>query len=184
MRIHAVIANLTKMPDGKWQALHNVEIWKNNSVLGSIYNAALRTGLEKLGYQTELTGKHGQFEIKGVSSQVIEAFSTRSAEIEAKDLGQSRTMIMPGQRLSIARMIEAMTAVAGPEPAKRSGMQRRPHWVRAVSQRLIQRFRSLLTSTGSKPKVLRGSSSSRKASGSAFPVRTAGSIQLLVGSII
>ena len=73
---------------------------------------------------------------------------------------------------------------SGPEPAKRSGMQRRLHWTRAVSQRLIQRFRSPLTSTGSKPKVFPGSSSSRKAFGSASPVRTAGSIQLLVGSIL
>lgn len=88
---HAVIAAITQNKEGKWRALHNVEIWKNNSVLGSIYNAALRTHLEKLGYQTELTGKHGQFEIKGVSREVIEAFSQRSQEIQAKakELGVS-----------------------------------------------------------------------------------------------
>lgn len=88
---HAVIAALTQTKDGKWQALHNVEVWKNNSVLGSIYNAALRSGLERIGYQTEITGKHGQFEIKGVSREVIEAFSQRSMEIEAKarELGVS-----------------------------------------------------------------------------------------------
>nr|WP_237234907.1 relaxase domain-containing protein [Sphingobium sp. EP60837] len=27
--VHAVIANLTQMPDGKWQALHNRAIWKS-----------------------------------------------------------------------------------------------------------------------------------------------------------
>ena len=80
---HAVIAAITQTKDGKWQALHNVEIWKNNSLLGSIYNAALRTGLERLGYQTELTGKHGQFEIKGVSREVVEAFSQRRQDILA-----------------------------------------------------------------------------------------------------
>lgn len=42
----------------------------------------------------------------------------RGAEIEAADLGQSRTMTMPGRTLTIRQMIEAMTAVAGPEPAK------------------------------------------------------------------
>ena len=42
----------------------------------------------------------------------------RGAEIEAADLGRSRTMIMPGRTLTIAQMIEAMTAVAGPGPAK------------------------------------------------------------------
>lgn len=81
---HAVIAAMTQDKDGNWKALWNGEIWKNNSVLGSIYNAALRSNLEKLGYQTEITGKHGQFEIKGVSREVIEAFSQRSQEIEAK----------------------------------------------------------------------------------------------------
>ena len=88
---HAVIAAITQDKAGTWKALWNGEIWKNNTVLGSIYNAALRTGLEKLGYQTEITGKHGQFEIKGVSREVIEAFSQRSLEIDAKakELGVS-----------------------------------------------------------------------------------------------
>ena len=88
---HAVIAAMTQDKDGNWKALWNGEIWKNNTVLGSIYNAALRTNLEKLGYETQITGKHGQFEIKGVSREVIEAFSQRSMEIEAKarELGVS-----------------------------------------------------------------------------------------------
>lgn len=88
---HAVIAALTQYRQGKWQALHNVELWKNNSILGSIYNAALRTNLEKLGYETQITGKHGQFEIKGVARDVIEAFSQRRLTIlaTAEKLGKS-----------------------------------------------------------------------------------------------
>ncbi len=88
---HAVIANLTQDKDGKWKALHNGELWKNNSVLGSIYNAALRSNFEKLGYETKITGKHGQFEIVGVERNVIEAFSRRSQQIDAKarELGVS-----------------------------------------------------------------------------------------------
>ncbi|HEX7857319.1 MobF family relaxase [Sphingomonas sp. NPDC019816] len=82
--IHAVIANLTRMPDGKWQALHNGEIWRSNSVIGSIYHAFLREGLEKLGYQIELRGKHGTFEIAGVPKAILEAFSQRREEIVAK----------------------------------------------------------------------------------------------------
>lgn len=42
----------------------------------------------------------------------------RGAEIDAADLGQSRTMTMPGRTLTIRQMIDAMTAVAGPDPAK------------------------------------------------------------------
>lgn len=90
---HAVIAAMTLDKAGKWKALWNGEIWKNNSVLGSIYNAALRSNLEKLGYQTEITGKHGQFEIKGVPRDVIDAFSQRRQDIlaTAERLGRSPT---------------------------------------------------------------------------------------------
>lgn len=42
----------------------------------------------------------------------------KGAELDAADLGQQRCMTMPGQRLSIRQMIDALTAVAGPEPAK------------------------------------------------------------------
>ena len=88
---HAVIAAMTQDKDGNWKALWNGEIWKNNTVLGSIYNAALRTNLEKLGYETQITGKHGQFEIKGVARDVIEAFSQRRLTIlaTAEKLGKS-----------------------------------------------------------------------------------------------
>lgn len=88
---HAVIAAMTQDKAGNWKALWNGEIWKNNTVLGSIYNAALRTNLEKLGYETQITGKHGQFEIKGVARDVIEAFSQRRLTIlaTAEKLGKS-----------------------------------------------------------------------------------------------
>ena len=42
----------------------------------------------------------------------------RGAEIDAEEFGMNRCMSMPGRTLSIARMIEAMTEVAGPAPAK------------------------------------------------------------------
>lgn len=79
--IHAVIANLTRMPDGKWQALHADKIWSHNSVIGSIYHAHLRESLEKLGYQVDLKGKHGGFEISGVPKPVIGEFSQRREDI-------------------------------------------------------------------------------------------------------
>lgn len=42
----------------------------------------------------------------------------KGAELDAADLGQQRCMTLPGQRLSIRQMIDALTAVAGPDPAK------------------------------------------------------------------
>lgn len=87
--VHAVIANLTQMPGGKWQALHADKIWSNNSVIGAIYHAYLRAGIETLGYQVELKGKHGTFEIAGVPNRVIDAFSRRREAIlqKAAELG-------------------------------------------------------------------------------------------------
>jgi conjugative relaxase-like TrwC/TraI family protein len=87
--IHVVIANLTKVA-GNWQALFNDELWKNNSLIGSVYHASLRAIVEDLGYQTRQTGKHGQFEIEGVPRHVLTAFSQRREDILAKasDLGR------------------------------------------------------------------------------------------------
>lgn len=42
----------------------------------------------------------------------------KGAELEAQDLGQNRCMMMPGRMWTIGQLIEAMTSVAGPEPAK------------------------------------------------------------------
>lgn len=82
--IHAVIAAVTKTADGTWKALWNGELWKNNTTIGAAYHAAFRAELQKLGYEVELTGKHGQFEIKGVPKEVLQEFSQRREEVLAK----------------------------------------------------------------------------------------------------
>ena len=82
--IHVVIANMTRLPTGEWRALHNQEIWRNNTVIGSVYHALMRDALEKLGYETELVGKHGAYEIKGVPEAVLKEFSKRREDILSK----------------------------------------------------------------------------------------------------
>jgi conjugative relaxase-like TrwC/TraI family protein len=82
--IHAVFANITQRADGKYVALRNSAIYKNNTVIGSMYHAAFRDKLEKLGYKTEITGKHGQFEIAGVDKSLIGIFSQRREQILEK----------------------------------------------------------------------------------------------------
>jgi conjugative relaxase-like TrwC/TraI family protein len=79
-----VIANLTRLPDGKWQALHADKIWSHNTVIGSIYHAYLREGIEQLGFRIEALGKHGTFEIAGVPRKVIDAYSQRREAILEK----------------------------------------------------------------------------------------------------
>ncbi len=57
----------------------------------------------------------------------------RGAEIPAADLGQNRCMMMPGRMWSIRQLIDAMTAVAGPDPATRIRWDAQPEIKRIVS---------------------------------------------------
>ena len=50
----------------------------------------------------------------------------KGAEIEAAAMGKNRAMVMPGRVLTIRQMIDAMTAVAGPEPAKLITWEKEP----------------------------------------------------------
>ncbi|RJX70296.1 conjugative relaxase [Tsuneonella suprasediminis] len=78
---HAVVANVTRGPDGKWRALRNDKLWEHNTLLNSMNMARFRLAVEKLGYQVGEFGKHGNFEAVGVPKPVRDAFSSRRAEI-------------------------------------------------------------------------------------------------------
>jgi len=57
----------------------------------------------------------------------------KGAELAEQDLGQNRCMMMPGKTLSIGEMIDAMTRVAGPEPAKLIRWEEQPEISAIVS---------------------------------------------------
>lgn len=116
LHTHVVIANATQRPDGEWRAIHNRPIWSNAALIGSVYHAHLRAGLEKLGYRTELTGKHGQFEIGGISRQTIMEFSGRRSDILAKasELG----LVSPQAMEAIALRTRAAKDVGDAEAAR------------------------------------------------------------------
>ena len=78
---HAVVANVTQGPDGKWRALRNDRIWEHNTLLNTMTMAHFRLAVEKLGYQVGEYGKHGNFEAVGVPKPVRDAFSSRRTEI-------------------------------------------------------------------------------------------------------
>ena len=78
---HAVVANVTQGPDGKWRALRNDKLWEHNTLLNAMTMARFRLAVEKLGYQVGEYGKHGNFEAVGVPKPVRDAFSSRRAEI-------------------------------------------------------------------------------------------------------
>ncbi|MEP7348485.1 MAG: MobF family relaxase [Sphingorhabdus sp.] len=89
LHTHNVILNATKGEDGTWRSLEPRAIYQLQKQIGAIYRQELALKVRELGYDIE-TGKESMFEIKGVSSEVMAAFSTRSAEIEAA-LGERGT---------------------------------------------------------------------------------------------
>ena len=89
LHTHNVILNATKGEDGTWRSLEPRAIYQLQKQIGAIYRQELALKVRELGYDIE-TGKDSMFEIKGVSDQVMAAFSTCSAEIEAA-LGERGT---------------------------------------------------------------------------------------------
>ena len=93
LHTHAVLANMVQGGDGKWRSMANEKLYGSKMLLGALYRSELAAGLAGLGYGIEKTHADGRFEIAGVPRAVIEAFSSRRAEIEAameaRDLGSS-----------------------------------------------------------------------------------------------
>ena len=83
LHTHAVLANMVQSEDGKWRTMVNDGLYQRQKLIGAIYRNELAAGLTRLGYDIEKTHADGRFEIAGVSREVIEAFSTRRAEIKA-----------------------------------------------------------------------------------------------------
>ncbi len=91
LHTHNVILNATRGEDGAWRSLEPRAIYQLQKQIGAIYRQELALKVRELGYEIE-AGKESLFEIRGVSNQVIEAFSRRSADIEAalSERGTSR----------------------------------------------------------------------------------------------
>jgi conjugative relaxase-like TrwC/TraI family protein len=82
LHTHNIIMNATRSEDGMWRSLEPRALYQLQKQVGAIYRQELAVKVRELGYEIE-TGKDSLFEIKGVSAEVIGAFSTRSAQIEA-----------------------------------------------------------------------------------------------------
>ncbi|WP_257547160.1 MobF family relaxase [Sphingopyxis sp. DBS4] len=89
LHTHNVIMNATRGDDGSWRSLEPRAVYQLQKQIGAIYRQELALKVRELGYEIE-AGKESMFEIKGVSTEVMAAFSTRSAEIEAA-LGERGT---------------------------------------------------------------------------------------------
>lgn len=83
LHTHCVVINVTQAEDGKWRSLHNDAIYRQQKLLGMVYQHHLALSMQKLGYQVVAKGK-GQFEIAGYLEKDLENFSKRRQQILAK----------------------------------------------------------------------------------------------------
>ena len=110
LHTHAVVANMVKGEDGKWRTMANEGLYERQKLIGMLYRNELARNLADLGYGIEKTHADGRFEIAGVSREVVEAFSTRRAEIEAAM--EERNLGATGDNPRIAERAALMTRAA------------------------------------------------------------------------
>ena len=83
LHVHAVVMNATQGPDGKWRGLHERSFYWFAKEAGLRFQQSLALRVRALGYEIEADTVKGTFEIAGVPRRLIEAFSTRAAQIDA-----------------------------------------------------------------------------------------------------
>jgi conjugative relaxase-like TrwC/TraI family protein len=88
---HNIILNMTRDEGGQWRSLEPRAFYQMQKQIGAIYRQELAAEVQRLGYGIE-RGKDSTFEIAGISEETLEAFSQRSAAIEARlaERGKSR----------------------------------------------------------------------------------------------
>lgn len=83
LHTHVVVMNMTNRGDGRAMAsLETRAMFAEQMTAGQVYRNDLAHGLKELGYAVEFDPRKGLFEIRGVPRALIEAFSTRAAQIE------------------------------------------------------------------------------------------------------
>ena len=110
LHTHAVIANMVRGADDKWRTMANEKLYSSKMLIGALYRSELARELTSLGYGIEKTHADGRFEIAGVSREVIDAYSTRRAEIEAAMDG--RGLGTPAENQRAAQRAALMTRAA------------------------------------------------------------------------
>ena len=88
LHTHAVAANLTyDGVEGRWKALQASGLYERRAYLTEVYRNALANEVRSLGYEIESRrdsrGRDLGFEIRGVSSELLERYSQRSAQRDA-----------------------------------------------------------------------------------------------------
>ncbi len=83
LHTHALVLNATQRHDGQWRAITAEKLLSAKMELGAIYRNELAARVERLGYEIDW-GDKGLWEIRGVSQAMLDAFSRRSEQIQAR----------------------------------------------------------------------------------------------------
>lgn len=83
LHTHSVLINFTKRKDGQYRALHNEKIIKNVKEYTAMYQANMAKRAKELGYNIR-HNSNGTFDLAHITKEQLDAFSTRSKEIEAQ----------------------------------------------------------------------------------------------------
>lgn len=81
LHTHVVFFNLTEAENGEMRSLQPHELYRSQQYATAIYRSELALHLKALGYEVE-QGRSGQPEIKGYTSEYLDASSPRSREIQ------------------------------------------------------------------------------------------------------
>ena len=95
LHTHAVIANMTRKPDGRWASLDTGALGRSERLIGAHYRNELAARLLRLGYalRPSMVGQVPGFEIEGYGRKLLEENSSRRQEIVAwvRDHGLANT---------------------------------------------------------------------------------------------
>ncbi len=83
LHTHCLIANATKGQDGIYRSIVFDELYKSKMNIGEIYRMELAKNIRELGYDALVYKDKGRlnFEIKGISKEIIDEFSKRRQQI-------------------------------------------------------------------------------------------------------
>jgi len=104
LHTHMVVLNMTERLDNMWRALSSRSkndtdnlhhgftdiLYQNQHYLGLVYMSTLAKEIKALGFDIRIKDMYGNFEIEGVSDEVIRHLSKRREEIQ-KDMGVKGT---------------------------------------------------------------------------------------------
>ena len=99
LHTHNVILNMTWDEAGQWRSLEPRAFYQMQKQMGAIYRQELAAEVQRLGYAIE-RGKDSTFEIAGIGEETLEAFSQRSAAIEARlaERGKNRAQASAAEK--------------------------------------------------------------------------------------